>query len=320
VRIPSALVRGNIVSSPARPPATARATVDYGLVRGLYSPDSALANWNLDCDRPPRLARRARARRRVADREGLVSEPLRETTRPRLSIATPCFNEAEGIADVIADWNRILDGVSFASEIVVCNDGSTDGTAEILADLARRHPRLRVVSLARNGGYGRALSAAVNATHGDFVATIDSDGQFDVADVLRLLAVAETGECDFVTGYRRQKQDTPVRVFANHGLRLLVRLLFGVSLRDTNCAIKVARADVLRGLPIEAASWATPTEICLRCHARGHSIREMAVEHRHRPAGRSKLQTFGAAWGFVRYLLYMRIKLNLYRSGILSEP
>lgn len=249
-----------------------------------------------------------------------MSEPPREGTRPRLSIASPCFNEADGIASVIEDWNRILDGLPFESEIVVCNDGSTDSTLEILQGLARRLPRLQVVSLAKNGGYGRALSAALNATRGDFVATIDSDGQFDLADVPHLLAVAETGECQLVTGYRRQKQDTRVRVFANKGLHWLVRLMFGVSLRDTNCAIKVARADVLRGMPIEAASWATPTEICLRSHARGHVIREVPVEHRLRPTGHSKIRTFGAAWGFVRYLAYMRLKLHLYRTGILNQP
>ena len=68
------------------------------------------------------------------------------------------------------------------------------------------------------------------------------------------------------------------------------------------------------------SSWATPTEICLRTHALGHEIREMPVAHRHRPAGESKIRTMGAAWGFVRYLVYMRLKLHLYRARILSRP
>jgi glycosyltransferase involved in cell wall biosynthesis len=249
-----------------------------------------------------------------------MSDLPRDSHRPRLSIASPCFNEAEGITTVVEEWNRILDALSFESEIVICNDGSTDNTADILGELARTYPRLRVVSRERNGGYGLALSTALNATHGDFVATIDSDGQFDLADVPRMLAVAERGECDLVAGYRRQKQDTRIRVLANHGLHWLVWLLFGVSLRDTNCAVKVARGEVLRGLPIEAANWATPTEISLRCHARGYSIQEVPVLHRHRPAGQSKVRTFGAAWGFVRYLVYMRMKLHLYRARILNQP
>jgi glycosyltransferase involved in cell wall biosynthesis len=249
-----------------------------------------------------------------------MSQTVGEFPRPRLSVAAPCFNEEEGIAEVLEEWNRILDRLSYETEIVICNDGSTDSTGEILKDLEARYPRLRVVTLENNGGYGRALSTAVDATRGEYVATIDSDGQFDLADAERLLMVAEEGDCELVTGYRQEKKDTVTRVLANHALNLLVKSMFGVRLRDTNCAIKVARADALRGLAIEAAGWATPTEICLRVHARGQRIREVNVGHRDRMLGTSKVHTLSAAWGFFRYLVYMRLKLHLYRSGILSKP
>ena len=240
--------------------------------------------------------------------------------RVRLSVAAPCFNEAEGIAEVVKEWDGVLDGLPYESEIVICNDGSTDATGKILEDLGACYPRLRVVELEQNSGYGRALSSAVKATCGEYVATIDSDGQFDLADVRHLMAAAEEGDCELVTGYRHKKQDSALRVRANHALNLLVRLMFGLRLEDTNCALKLARGEILRGLAIEAANWAAPTEICLRVYARGQRIREVGVGHRDRTLGTSKVRTAAAAWGFFRYLVYMRLKLHLYRSGILSGP
>ncbi len=238
----------------------------------------------------------------------------------RLSVAAPCFNEEESITAVVQEWEQFLSRLPFHSEIVLCNDGSTDGTARILDELKRAHPRLRVVSFEINGGYGRALSAAIDATRGEYVVTIDSDGQFDLSDVTALLAELDEGEYDCVTGYRMAKQDSLFRVLADRGLNKLVRLMFGVRLRDTNCAIKVARGDVLRGLRIEARGYPTPTEICVRLAAQGCHLGELGVTHREREAGASKLHPFRTAWSMFRFLLYLRRKLKLHADGIIVEP
>ena len=239
---------------------------------------------------------------------------------PRLSVAAPCFNEEESIAAVVAEWDAILARIPRPTEIVLCNDGSTDGTAGILEALAPRYPRLRVVSFERNGGYGRALSAAIDATRGEYVATIDSDGQFDLADALDLLAELEGGGYDCVTGWRKGKKDSLFRVAADRGLNRLVRLMFGVPLRDTNCALKVARGEVLRGLRIEARGFPTPTEICVRLHAQGRRVGEAGVAHRERAGGASKLHPWRTAWNMFRFLLYLRRQLKLTRARIIVEP
>ena len=238
----------------------------------------------------------------------------------RLSVAAPCYNEAESIEAVVADWDAILSRAPLASEIVLCNDGSTDGSAAVLERLVRRFPRLRLVSFEKNGGYGRALSAAIDATRGDYVATIDSDGQFDLADALALLAELEAGGHDCVTGYRLGKKDNLFRVAMDRGLNLLVRGMFGVRLRDTNCALKVARGEVLRGLRIEARGYPTPTEIVVRLAARGCRVGEKGVAHRPRAGGASKLHPWRTAWSMFRFLLYLRGKLKLFRARIIVEP
>jgi dolichol-phosphate mannosyltransferase len=240
--------------------------------------------------------------------------------KPRLSVAAPCYNEAEGIEAVVAEWDAVLAQKAEPTEIVLCNDGSTDGTAEVLDRLRVRVPRLRVVHNATNGGYGRALSSAIAATRGEYVATIDSDGQFDLADAFDLLGELERGGYDGVTGWRMGKKDSALRVLADRGMNLLVRALFGTQLRDTNCALKVVKGDVLRDLRIEARGYPTPTEICLRLAARGFRLGERGVTHRERAAGASKLHPWRTAWGFLRFLVYLRCKLKLHRARIILEP
>jgi dolichol-phosphate mannosyltransferase len=245
---------------------------------------------------------------------------MTEEPRPRLSVAAPCYNEADGIEAVVAEWDAVLATVPSPTEIVLCNDGSTDGTGEVLERLRERLPRLRVVHHAVNGGYGRALSSAVAATRGEYVATIDSDGQFDLGDALDLLRELEREGYDGVTGRRMGKKDSALRVLADRCMNLLVRVMFGTPLRDTNCALKVVRGDVLRALRIEARGYPTPTEICIRLSARACRLGERGVTHRERAAGTSKLHPFRTAWSFVRFLFYLRHKLKLHRAGIIVEP
>ncbi len=239
---------------------------------------------------------------------------------PHLSVAAPCYNEVEGIEAVLEDWNKVLDGVDFSSEIVLCNDGSQDGTGPLLETLKKQFPRLVVVSFDENGGYGRALSAAVARTTGEYVVTIDSDGQFDLQDGVDLLAVLEQGHDDGVMGRRRKKRDSWFRVVADRCLNLFVRNLFGLSLRDTNCALKVVRGDILRGLTIEGNGYPVPTEICVRLDHLGCRLVEQDVAHLPREVGVSKLHTIPAVWSMMCFLAQLRFKLWADKKGAKVQP
>lgn len=238
----------------------------------------------------------------------------------RVSVVAPCFDEAEGIEAVVRDWDALLERQPYESEIVLADDGSSDETPAILARLAATMPRLVVVTLPENQGYGRALSAAIAASRGEVVVTLDSDGQFDLADGLRLVEQLERDDLDCVTGYRRAKADSALRVAADRGLNRLVRGLFGVDLADTNCALKAARGERLRALNIEARGYPTPTEVVLRLAASGARIGEAPVDHHPRTAGQSKLRPFRTAWAMARFLFYLRARLRLYRDGIIVGP
>lgn len=236
-----------------------------------------------------------------------------------LSVVAPCFDEAEGIEAVVREWDRILAAAPFSAEIVVCDDGSRDATPAILTRLAAELPRLVVVRNEVNGGYGQALAGAIARSRGRVVVTIDSDGQFDLNDGLRLVRRLDAEGLDCVNGRRRRKADTALRVVADRGLNRLVRAMFAIDLDDTNCALKAIRGELARGLRIDARGYPTPTEIVVRLHAAGARIAEEPIDHLERRAGASKLRPFRTAWAMVRFLVHLRARLRLHRDGILRS-
>lgn len=235
-----------------------------------------------------------------------------------LSVVAPVYNEADGIERVVRGWSDVLARTNLRAEIVLADDGSIDATGAILERLKAEIPALRVLSYGPNHGYGFALHQAIQASRGELVVTIDSDGQFDLADLTGLLALYRARSLDFVTGYRSRKRDSPVRVVADRGLNVLVRALFPIQLRDTNCAMKLIRGDLARSLRIEARGYPTPTEITLKLVAMGAKTAEAPVTHAERLAGRSKLQILPTAVDMVRFLLYLRRKIRLHQVGILQ--
>jgi len=234
-----------------------------------------------------------------------------------LSVVAPVYNEAEAIEEVVRSWVRILSGIPMISEIVLANDGSTDETTSILEQLSREFPSLKVVSYSPNRGYGYALKAAIQASQGDLVITLDSDGQFDLADFPRLLQLYRNQDLDFVTGYRVKKADSLMRVIAGRGLNLIVQTLFPVSLRDTNCAMKLIRGDLVRNLNMEARGYPTPTEITVKLVVLGAKTGEEGVTHSERLKGQSKLRFLRTSISTFRFLLYLRKKIKLYKAGVI---
>jgi len=234
----------------------------------------------------------------------------------KLAVVAPAFNEAESIETVARRWLEILEGFGCDFEIVVVDDGSADGTASILQGIGS--PRLRVQRFEHNVGYGRALREAIRLSTGDVVVTIDSDGQFDLADAQALIEKLDGEGLDLVTGFRRKKNDTAFRVLADRGLNLMVRLLFPLPYRDTNCALKAIRAELARSLAIEAIGFPTPTEIMARAAAQGAKMAELPVSHLERAGGKTKLKALKSAVDFTLFLGYLRFQLWLRKRGTLQ--
>jgi glycosyltransferase involved in cell wall biosynthesis len=236
---------------------------------------------------------------------------------PFLSLCAPAYNESAGIAQVLASWEQTLYSLGVRAEIVICNDGSTDATLVILQQMSRQLSNLVVVDQQPNAGYGRAMANAVAHARGHYVLTLDSDGQFDPGEYPKLAVKLDQGY-DVVTGFRQRKQDKPLRVIADRALNLIVRLMFGLPLRDTNCALKLMKGDVARAIPIEARGFPTPTEMLVKANALGFRIAEVGITHYPRLAGQSKLKVMHTGWHFLLFLIYLRLKVTLYRWRVIN--
>ena len=128
-------------------------------------------------------------------------------TEPELSVVIPVYNEAENVSPLLEELEGVLDRLGVASELIVIDDGSTDGTAAELEAWKRRLPSLRVVPLARNFGQTAALSAGFDHARGRWVVTLDGDRQNDPADIPRLLERCRAEGLDVLSGWRKERKD-----------------------------------------------------------------------------------------------------------------
>jgi len=200
-----------------------------------------------------------------------------------LSLVLPAFNEEANIDAVVQDSLAMLPAFVDRYEIIVVDDGSRDRTGEIVAGLAASDDRVRLVSHERNRGYGAALISGFSASTGDFVMFMDADRQFNIRD-LRLL-VPFAGEYDIVAGFRMERSDPLHRRVLAEMFNVSVRLLFGVHLRDIDCAFKLFRGDLLRGLPLTAPGALINTEIQAKARRQGARLQQVGVHHYPRIAG-----------------------------------
>ena len=149
----------------------------------------------------------------------------------------PAYNEEDTIEQTVRLCFDTLAAFPGNHEVVVTNDGSRDNTGQILMRLQQEFPLLVVAQNNPNQGYGAALAKAIECSTGDLVVSMDSDGQFDITELDRLLS-GFGEDTDILTGFREAKQDSYVKVYGDRIMNLMIRLMFGVRYRDTNCAYK----------------------------------------------------------------------------------
>ena len=211
-----------------------------------------------------------------------------------LSVILPAHNEAENLPVVVPEVLVTLPRFCHEFEVIVVDDGSKDRTRQILESLSEQHLQLRVERHEVNRGYGAALATGFRRSNCDFVMFMDSDQQFRIAD-LELLSPF-VGKFDIVAGFRKERND-PLhrRVFAEI-FNVTVRVLFGVHLRDIDCAFKVFRGDQIRSLELTAPGALINTEIQAKLRRIGATIEQVGVNHYPRVAGH-------ATGGSVRVIL-----------------
>lgn len=201
-----------------------------------------------------------------------------------LSVIFPAFNEQDNIRHTVESARNVLPRVAGVWEIIIVNDGSTDGTRAVCDDLAAHHPEVRAIHHPRNLGYGAALKSGVLDARCGLIFFSDSDGQFDMEEISDLLRW--TDQYDIVAGYRAVRRDPFYRTINAWGWNVLVRLLLGLRIRDIDCAFKVFRRSVFERIQIRSVGAMVNTEILAQAFRLGMTVKEVKVSHFSRRHGR----------------------------------
>lgn len=204
--------------------------------------------------------------------------------RPFVSVVVPLYNEVDNVVELHRELTAALSGLGRPYEILLVDDGSTDGTALKLRDVEAADPRVRVLTLRRNFGQTAAFSAGFDHARGDVVVTSDGDLQNDPSDIEHLVAMLDEGY-DMVCGWRRDRHDPLSRRLPSFFANRLISWATGVHLHDYGCSLKAMRAFVVKGMRLygemhrfipAVASWM------------GVTLCEVRVNHRPRRRGASK--------------------------------
>ena len=208
-----------------------------------------------------------------------------------ISAFFPAYNDVGSIGKIIHTMAWLLPKLTKDYEIVVVDDGSQDGTGDLLRMLAREYPFLKIIHHGVNRGYGAALITGFANCSKDLVFYTDGDGQYDVEE-LPLLLQALTDEADLVNGYKISRSDPKHRIIAGRIYQLLMRLLFRLNVRDVDCDFRLFRRSLLADTQLTCDSGVICVEMMKRFQARGCRIVEVPVHHYHRSHGSSQFFRF----------------------------
>lgn len=233
---------------------------------------------------------------------------------PSLSASFPAHNEEDNVVAMIESLLAVLPKVADRFEVIVVDDGSRDATNERASAVAAKDDRVRVIRHPVNRGYGAAVWTGLVEGTLDYAFFTDGDRQFDVEQIADL--IPHLRDHDVVVGYRVDRQDHLVRLINAHAWNWLVRLLFGVPVRDVDCAFKLFRRSALQGLEIRSGGAMFSAELIARLGARGARIVEVPVRHLPREKGTSSGGNFKVIARAFRelFLLYRELRAEQARQ------
>ena len=211
---------------------------------------------------------------------------------PGLSVFFPAYNDAGTIASLVITSVKVAATLTDDFEVIVINDGSQDDTAKILDELARIYPdRVRIVHHETNRGYGGALRTGFATASKDFVFYTDGDGQYDPAEVT-LLWEKMSADVDWVNGWKISRSDPLHRIIIGRVYHHMVKLLFGLKVRDVDCDFRLMRRRIFDVVRLEKNSGVICLEMMKKFQDAGFRVAEHPVHHYHRAHGKSQFFNF----------------------------
>jgi glycosyltransferase involved in cell wall biosynthesis len=209
------------------------------------------------------------------------------TKIPEISVFLPTYNEGGSIANVVQKTAGVLNKIAQKWELAIVNDGSTDSTSDVVKKQSAQDARIKLKNHEKNRGYGAALKTGFYTAKYKWIAFIDSDGQFDFAEITKFLEVQKDTGADLVIGYYKKRQVSKFKIVTSRLWELSVFLLFGLKVHDIDCGFKLISKDVFKKIAkLESERGAfISSELLIKAKKAGFKIVEVPVTHYPRRKG-----------------------------------
>jgi glycosyltransferase involved in cell wall biosynthesis len=225
-----------------------------------------------------------------------------------ISAFFPCCNDEPTIGSMVRIAASTIDQVGADGEVIVIDDGSTDGTPQLLKELANECAQLRVITHDRTLGYGAALRSGFNAATQQWIFYTDGDAQFDPSE-LELLVRAARDDVDVVQGYKLRRADNPARRLIGRLYHRVVALAFRLRIRDTDCDFRLIRTGALQRINLVHSSGVICVELVRKLQDSGARFVEVPVHHYRRIHGQSQFFRPGRVVSSLRDLVGLWVRL-----------
>ncbi|MBZ0189623.1 MAG: glycosyltransferase family 2 protein [Candidatus Obscuribacterales bacterium] len=203
-------------------------------------------------------------------------EPGRRVRLSSVSLIIPAYNDEETIGRLLRDADRLLPEVCQSYEIIVCNDGSRDGTLDVIKAEAALNENIQVINHPTNKGYGATIRELYLAGRNDYIFSLPGDYQYAPKELLTMARGLD--ENDFVIGWRVNRNDPLRRKLQSIVYNMMLRIVYGNKHKDVN-SIKLFRRQILETIELRSQSPFVDAELCIRSSKAGFKVIEIPIEH-----------------------------------------
>ena len=205
----------------------------------------------------------------------------------KLSVFLPVYNEEENIGNVVLNIKKVLQDIASEWELILVDDGSTDKSTELAKKLSDSDNRIRVITHKTNEGYGASIKTGLYNSKYPWIAFTDSDGQFDFAEITEFIKKQKESQADLVIGYYKKRQVPAFTKLTSKFWEFSVFFLFGLKVRDIDCAFKLISKKVVNSIPpLESKRGAfISSELLIKSVKAGFKIAQVPVNHFPRTRG-----------------------------------
>ena len=236
---------------------------------------------------------------------------------PSITAFFPCYNDKGTIATMVVEVRKVLEKIADDFEIIVIDDGSQDGSRELLTTLQYDVAQLKLIFHERNKGYGDTLRDGFTAAAKDLVFYTDGDGQYDVKELTKLLEKMDTG-VDIVNGYKIKRSDPWQRIVIGAVYQYAMKFAFLLPIRDPDCDFRLMRRQKLQALNLTSDTGTICIELVKKLQRHGAQFCEVGVSHYFRTYGTSQFFNFKRIFKTLYQLVFLWIDLMVLQKGRLS--